>query len=187
MERGGIPGRRCAVPSRMKLQHHHSRRALHRLDRGHPGRDTAYNRAQVLLLDDYCGLGFGTRLLRGLLDTAARGEDRLAVGYSLPCDQSLRTVRLPHRRSQASPILSMVGRAQARVRDAFLSGQSLLLPPRVPRALIPLALIPRALIPRALIPRALIPAASMPPGPSPSIAASSTSSNMPVSTSMRIV
>ncbi|RJT37595.1 hypothetical protein D3227_18415 [Mesorhizobium waimense] len=144
------------------------------------------------MLDDYCGLGIGTRLIRGLLDTAARGEDGLAVGYSLPCDQSLGAVRLPHHRSQASPILSMVGRAQARVRDAFLSGQSPL-PPRalMPRALIPLALMPRALIPRALIPRALMPAASMPPGPPPgpppNIAASSTSSNMPVSTSMRIV
>lgn len=35
-------------------------------------RDTDYNLAQLQLLDDYCGLGIGTRLIGVLLDKAAR-------------------------------------------------------------------------------------------------------------------
>ena len=35
-------------------------------------RDTDYNLAQLQLLDDYCGLGIGTRLIGALLDKAVR-------------------------------------------------------------------------------------------------------------------
>ena len=73
-------------------------------------RDTDYNLAQLQLLDDYCGLGIGTRLIKGLLDRAER-EDRTV---SLSVIRINRAIGLYERLGfrivdpEATPILDMV-------------------------------------------------------------------------------
>lgn len=73
-------------------------------------RDTDYNLAQLQLLDGYCGRGIGTRLIRGLLDRAAR-EDRTV---SLSVVRVNRAIGLYQRLGfrivdpEATPILDMV-------------------------------------------------------------------------------
>jgi GNAT superfamily N-acetyltransferase len=73
-------------------------------------RDTDYNLAQLQLLDDYCGLGIGTRLIGALLDKAL-GEDRTV---SLSVIRINRAIGLYERLGfrivdpEATPILDMV-------------------------------------------------------------------------------
>ena len=73
-------------------------------------RDTDYNLAQLQLLDEYCGLGIGTRLIRDLIDRAAREEKTV----SLSVIRINRAIGLYERLGfriidpEATPILDMV-------------------------------------------------------------------------------
>jgi len=73
-------------------------------------RDTDYNLAQLQLLEQYCGRGVGTCLIRGLLDKAA-GEERTV---SLSVVRINRAIGLYMRLGfrvvdpEATPILDMV-------------------------------------------------------------------------------
>jgi GNAT superfamily N-acetyltransferase len=73
-------------------------------------RDTDYNLAQLQLLDDFCGLGIGTRLIGGLLDKATRDGKTV----SLSVIRINRAIRLYERLGfrivdpEATPILDMV-------------------------------------------------------------------------------
>ncbi|MEW9805359.1 N-acetyltransferase family protein [Mesorhizobium sp. ZMM04-5] len=73
-------------------------------------RDTDYNLAQLQLLDDYCGLGIGTRLIGALLDKASREEKTV----SLSVVRNNRAIALYERLGfrivdpGATPILDMV-------------------------------------------------------------------------------
>jgi len=73
-------------------------------------RDTDYNLAQIQLLDEYCGLGIGTRLIRDLLAQA----DREGKTVSLSAIRTNRAIKLYERLGfriidpDATPIIDMV-------------------------------------------------------------------------------
>ena len=73
-------------------------------------RDTDYNLAQIQLLDDYCGRGIGTSLIRDLLDRA--GNEGKTV--SLSAVRTNRAIRLYERLGfrivdpDATPVIDMV-------------------------------------------------------------------------------
>ena len=153
-------------------------------------RDTDYNLAQIQLLAEHCGKGIGTQLIRDLLERARRNRKTV----SLSAVRTNRAIKLYERLGfriidpDATPIIDMVWKPEMSPRHEPDCDQSLP-PPRafIPRAFMPRAFMPRAFMPRAFMPRAFIPRASMPSEPPPSAASSRTSSNIPVSTSMRIV
>ncbi|ARC36464.1 N-acetyltransferase [Paracoccus yeei] len=73
-------------------------------------RDADYNLAQIQILEEYCGLGIGTRIIRDLLDKAAR-QGRTV---SLSAVRTNRAIGLYQRLGfriidpDASPIIDMV-------------------------------------------------------------------------------